>query len=49
MKKELLKRTTKLVTDVATNYLKVDANSASCIMFNQPKAPKELERFKKIK
>lgn len=50
MKREkLLKKSTKAVADIATKYLKRDANAASCIMFHQPKAPKELARFKKTK
>ena len=29
--------------------LKLEANSASCVFAYEPKAPKELERFKKTK
>ena len=50
MKREqLLKKSTKAVADIATKYLKADADSASCAVFHQPKAPKELARFKKNK
>lgn len=50
MKREqLLRKSTKAVADIATKYLKTDANSASCAVFHQPKAPKELSRFKKVK
>ena len=48
-RKEVLKKTTKLIANATAGYLKVDANSTSCIMFHQPKAPKELSRFKKKK
>ncbi len=48
-RKEVLKKTTKLIANTATKYLKADANSASCMMFHQPKAPKDLSRFKKTK
>lgn len=50
MKREqLLKKSTKAVADIATKYLKADADSASCAVFHQPKVPKELARFKKNK
>ena len=29
--------------------LRTEANSASCILMHQPKAPKELERYRKTK
>ncbi len=48
-REKLLKKSTKTVANIATRYLKGDANAASCIMFHQPKAPKELSRFKKNK
>lgn len=48
-REKLLKKSTKVVVDIATKYLKADANAASCIVFHQPKAPKELSRFKKKK
>lgn len=48
-REKLLKKSTKVVADIATKYLKADANAASCIVFHQPKAPKELSRFKKTK
>ena len=37
----------KTVSCVATKTLKLEANSASCLVMHQPKAPKELARFKK--
>ena len=39
----------KAVVNVLNSVLKTEANSASCCVIYQPKAPKELERFKKIK
>lgn len=48
-REKLLKKSTKIVADIATRYLRADANSASCMVFHQPKAPKELSRFKKVK
>lgn len=48
MKKEKFNtKTAKLVAKMATNTLKTEANAASCLVLFQPKAPKELERFKK--
>lgn len=50
MKKEnLTKRTANAVANLTTKFLKGEANSASCIVMHQPKAPKELARFKKSK
>lgn len=37
------------VVSVLDTFLKVDANSASCIIAYQPKTPKALDRFKKKK
>ena len=39
----------KAVVNVLNSVLKTEANSASCCVIYQPKAPKELERFKKKK
>lgn len=39
----------KSMTNMLTRVLRADANSASCIVFHQPKAPKELERFRRDK
>lgn len=39
----------KLAKTVAEKALKRDANQTTCSIFYQPKAPKELERFKKNK
>ncbi|MCH5344192.1 MAG: cyclic lactone autoinducer peptide [Acetatifactor sp.] len=34
---------------VLNTFLRADANSASCIISYQPKAPKELARFRRTK
>ena len=39
----------KLITRVLDSVLRNEANSASCIWMYQPKAPKSLDRYKKIK
>lgn len=36
-----------VITKVFDRMLKVEANSTSCSMVYQPKAPKSLERFRK--
>lgn len=41
------KKNAKALAKIATGVLKVEANSSSCILVYQPKAPKELARFKK--
>lgn len=45
----LSKQTAKFVTGTLNKMLKVEANSTTCGMFYQPKAPKALERFRKNK
>lgn len=45
MKNNLTKKTAK----VLNSFLSMDANSASCCIVYQPKAPKELERYRKTK
>ena len=47
--KSLSKQAAKLVTGTLNKMLKVEANSTSCLMVYQPKAPKTLEKFKKTK
>lgn len=37
----------KLAKTVAEKALKIDANSTTCVAIYQPKAPANLERFKK--
>ena len=45
--KQMKNKVAKLVAKMATNTLKTEANSSSCALVYQPKAPKELSRFKK--
>lgn len=47
--KELSKRFAKGVADILDKTLRIDANSASCIIYYQPKAPKELDKYRRIK
>ena len=49
MKDTTSKLVSKKVVTVLNSFLRVDANSASCCSVFQPKAPKELEKFKKHK
>lgn len=44
---KILKGTTKAVIFALDKFLKVEANTTSCLMLYQPKAPKALERYKK--
>lgn len=45
-KKELA---AKKVASILEAYLSVEANSSSCLVMYQPKAPEELARYKKTK
>lgn len=45
MSKDIAKKTVKLLDA----YLRADANSASCCIVYQPKAPKELENYRRKK
>lgn len=45
--KEIMKTAAKAVSNAAAKTLKLEANSTSCVLVHQPKAPKELARFKK--
>jgi len=47
LEKKLNKNVAKAVANMAKQTLKVEANSNSCLLMYQPKAPKELSRFKK--
>lgn len=48
MKKEkVTKNAAKGVAKVLNSVLRTEANSASCVIAFEPKAPKELSRFKK--
>lgn len=49
MKKKVKKTWAKSVVKALDSYLRVDANTVSCICMNQPKAPKELSRYRRIK
>ena len=45
--KKLNEKAAKTVARMAKQTLKVEANTNSCLLIYQPKAPKELSRFKK--
>lgn len=47
--RDLTTKTAKMMVSVLNKMLKVDANSTSCIVVYQPKAPKELENFRNAK
>lgn len=49
MKKRVSNIVAKGTVSVLNTFLHADANSTSCIIMHQPKAPKELARFKKKK
>ena len=49
MKEKLGKKIAKGAVTVLDTFLRVDANSAACFIAYQPKAPKELARFKRKK
>lgn len=48
-KKNTAGKSAALAVKVLTNVLKADANSAACCFAYQPKAPKELSRFRRQK
>lgn len=48
-KKNTASKSAVLVAKVLTNVLKADANSTTCYFAYQPKAPKELSRFRRQK
>lgn len=47
MKDKLSKSIAKGTSKLLNAFLRADANSASCYIMYQPKAPKELEKFRK--
>lgn len=47
--KSLSKTVAKGIAVVLDKTLHIDANSASCIMYYQPKAPKELNKYRRVK
>ncbi len=49
MKKNVKNPVAKGVKEILDIVLKTEANSASCAILYQPKAPKELEKFRRNK
>ncbi|MGN1315282.1 MAG: cyclic lactone autoinducer peptide [Lachnospiraceae bacterium] len=49
MKEKINKKIAKGAVSVLDTFLRVDANSAACCIAYQPKAPKELARFRRKK
>lgn len=49
MKKNTASKSATLVAKALTNVLRADANSTACFVAYQPKAPKELLRFRRQK
>lgn len=49
MKGKASKLAARGIASVLKAFLKIDANSASCILGYQPKAPKELTRYRRMK
>lgn len=48
-RKQRSEKFAKSIKNALNTFLRVDANSAACIVAYQPKAPKELSRFKNSK
>lgn len=48
-RKQRSEKVAKSIKNALNTFLRVDANSAACIVAYQPKAPKELSRFKNSK
>lgn len=48
-RKNIAAQSAALAAKVLTNVLKADANSTACYFVYQPKAPKELSRFRRQK
>ncbi len=49
MKKNLSKMAAQKITSAMNVFLRIDANSTSCITLHQPKAPKGLSKFRRTK
>jgi cyclic lactone autoinducer peptide len=49
MKSKIAKSVAKGTASVLNAVLRADANSTSCIIMHQPKAPKDLEKFRRTK
>lgn len=47
MRKNLSKSIAKKMAVVLDSFLRMDANAASCCIVYQPKAPKELAKFRR--
>lgn len=47
--KEISKNVSKCVTSILEKTLRLEANSTSCMVAFQPKAPEGLEKFRKMK
>lgn len=47
--KKTSKKTAENVKNILNTFLSIEANSTSCGIAYQPKAPKSLSRFRKIK
>lgn len=49
MKNKILKMVANKTVLAMDTYLRIDANSASCCIVYQPKAPNTLERYRRTK
>jgi len=49
MKSKIAKSVAKGTASVLNAVLRADANSTYCIIMHQPKAPKDLEKFRRTK
>ena len=49
MKKNLSKMAARKITSAMNVFLRIDANSTSCTVVYQPKAPKGLSKFRRTK
>ncbi len=49
LKKKVESKAAKLAARTLTHVLRTEANSTACFVAYQPKAPKELERFRREK
>ena len=49
MKKNLSKMAARKITSAMNVFLRIDANSTSCTVVYQPKAPKGLSKFRRKK
>lgn len=49
MKNNLSKMAAKKITSAMNVFLRIDANSTSCTVLYQPKEPKGLSKFRRIK